>query len=137
MSVYDRLQKKLDILKKEHGVNPIDFLALPKPLPRIMRLMLRALGMRYDELLAAVQALPERDRLSKAQLDAALKELVEQNWLLVSGTGDMTTYRVNLRRRAGTALGGDVWSSIRSHIVIEDPAQGPNPPASATGQEHP
>jgi hypothetical protein len=122
MGVFDRLQKQLDIRKREQGISALEIADLPPNLRKIMRLMLRELVMKYDQVLAAVEAMPAANRMTKAELDSALKVLVEQNWLLRSGEGEMESYRVNLRRKAGSQLDRDIWSSLEARIVGQKPA---------------
>jgi hypothetical protein len=117
MGVFDRLQKQLDIRKREQGISAIEIADLPPNLRKIMRLMLRELVMKYDDVLAAVEAMPPANRMSKSELDLALKTLVEQNWLLRSGQGELESYRVNLRRKAGSQLDSDIWNSLEARIL--------------------
>jgi hypothetical protein len=116
MSVFDRLKKQLDIQKREHGITALELTELPPNLRKIMRLMLREVVMKYTELLKAVAAMPEANRLSQSELDSALDTLVEQNWLIRSGEGEFVSYRVNLRRKAGSSLGQDIWATLGARI---------------------
>lgn len=116
-SVFDRLQHQLDIQKREHGISALELADLPPNLRRIMRLMLREVVIKYNDLVKAVDALPEANRLSHTELDTALGTLVEQNWLLRSGTGEFVSFRVNLRRKAGSALNKDIWAALESRIT--------------------
>ncbi len=129
MSVFDRLQKQLDIRKREEGISAIELSDLPPNLRRVMRMMLREVVMKYTDLVVAVEALPPAQRLSRAELDSALKVLVEQNWLLRYGEGDLMSFRVNLRRRAGSQLGQDIWSALQNRISTPEPpdAEDKNP----------
>ena len=117
MSIFDRLQKQLDIQKREQGISALDIADLPPNLRKIMRLMLRELVMKYSELVQAVEAMPAANRLSQKELDSALKTLVEQNWLVRYGSGELMSYKVNLRRRAGSQLGQDIWSALGDRIA--------------------
>ncbi|MBN2547768.1 MAG: hypothetical protein JXB15_01320 [Anaerolineales bacterium] len=115
-SVFDRLQKQLDIRKREQGITALDIADLPPNLRRVMRLMLREVVLKYTDLVSAIEAMPAANRLGRAELDSALAQLVEQNWLLRNGQGEMLSYRVNLRRKAGSQLGQDIWSALESKI---------------------
>jgi len=121
--IYDRLQKALEISKREEGISPLEIADLPPNLRKVVRLMLREVVMKYTDLCAAVEALPPANRLSQAELDAALNVLVEQNWLTRYGSGEFTSYRVNLHRRARSQLGKDIWSTLDGRI-----AEQPKPP---------
>lgn len=125
--VFDRLQKQLDIRKREEGISAIELRDLPPNLRKIMRLMLREVVMKYTDLSAAVAAMPAADRLSPADLDSSLATLVEQNWLIRYGEGEFTSYKVNLRRKAGSQLDQDVWNTLGSRIKIG--GQSAPPPA--------
>jgi len=116
-SVFDRLQNQLEIRKREEGITALDIADLPPNLRRVMRLMLREVVMKYNDLIPTVEALPPANRLSRADLDAALDTLVEQNWLVRYGQGEFVSYKVNLRRKAGSQLGKDIWSALEAKIA--------------------
>ena len=69
--IFDRLQKQLDIRKREGGISALELADLPPNLRQIMRLMLREVVMKYDDIVAAVDAMPESRRMSHAELDEA------------------------------------------------------------------
>jgi len=115
-SVFDRLQKALDVQKEAEGISPGDIAALPAPLRRIMRLMLREVELTYADLWSAVEAAPEADRMTRPDLDAALKTLATQGWLICRGEGERLNYTVNLRRKAGSKLGTNFWTSLDARI---------------------
>ena len=117
--VFDRLEKELEIRKREEGISPLDLVDLPPELRRIMRMMLREVLMKYSDLCEAVESMPESQRMSGADLDAALDELVRQNWLVRYGDGELVSYKVNLRRRAGSQLDQDIWSALGDRLVSE------------------
>lgn len=114
--VYDRLQAQLNIRKRERGISPLDIADLPPDLRKVMRMMLREVVIKYDDLVEKVAAMPKTRGLSREQLDAALEELVRQNWLSRYGKGEYCSYRVNLRPREGSKLGQDVWSALDQRI---------------------
>lgn len=122
MSIFDRLQRQLDIQKREHGISALELMDLPPTLRRIMKMMLREVVMKYIHITQAVAAFPEVYRMSQSELDAGLKTLVEQNWLIASGEGEFLSYRVNLRRKAGSALDQDLWAALNNRIA-KTPAQ--------------
>ena len=117
MSIFDRLKQRLDIQKREQGISALEIADLPPNLRKIMRMMLREVVMKHSELVAAVAAMPPANRMSQEELDAALDKLVEQNWLVRYGTGELMSFKVNLRRRAGSQLGQDIWSVLGNRIA--------------------
>ena len=116
-SIYDRLQKRLDIQKQEAGISAGDIAQLPPALRKIMRLMLRADDMTYTEICTAMEEVPAPDRMSRAELDQALKDLVGQNWLIERGEGERLNYTVNLRRKAGSQLDMNFWKALEAKIA--------------------
>ena len=114
--LFDRLQNELDDRDKEGGITALDLADLPAPLRKIMRLMLRKIEMDYPSLLQAVEAMPEKDRMEKAELDQALDELSKKSWLIRRGEGDSVTYKVNLRRKASSTLVDGIWASLDDKI---------------------
>lgn len=121
MGVFDRLQRQLDDKSQDGGISPIDIASLPPALRRIMRLMLRELEMNRAGLLEAVQAMDEPDRLSTDELDQALDELSKQQWLIRFGEGERASYKVNLRRKAGSTLSSSIWASLEDKIETKPP----------------
>lgn len=134
MSVFDRLQKQLEIARREQGISALEIAELPPRLRRVMRLMLREVVMKHSELSAAVAALPPEQRLSQPELEDALKTLVEQNWLLRYGQGELTSYRVNLRRKAGSQLSQDIWSALQNRIGQAAADESPEKSADTSDQ---
>jgi len=116
MSVFERLQQRLDIEKHEEGISPLDIADLPQNLRKIMRLMLREYEMSLAELLQAVEATPTAERMSPAELDEALTELTRQFWLIRRGLGERVTYQVNLRRKAGSKIAQGIWNVLDTKI---------------------
>ena len=116
-SIYDRLQKALDVQKQEEGISAGDIAQLPPALRKIMRLMLREIDMTHADICAAMEAMPAADRLDRAALDQAIETLTQQNWLIRRGEGDRTNYTVNLRRKAGSSLGQSFWSALDAKIA--------------------
>jgi len=115
-SVFDRLQKALDVQKQEEGITAGDIAELPPALRKIMRMMLREVEMTYTAICAAMEATPAAERLSRADLDQALKTLTGQNWLICRGEGEHLNYTVNLRRKAGSQLGMNFWNALDAKI---------------------
>jgi hypothetical protein len=116
-SIFDRLQKVLDIQKQEEGISAGDIAELPPALRKIMRMMLREVEMTYTAICAAVEAAPAAERLSRADLDQALKTLTAQGWLICRGEGEHLNYTVNLRRKAGSQLGSNFWNALDEKIA--------------------
>lgn len=117
MTIFDRLQRQLDIQKREQGISALELMDLPPNMRRIMKLMLREVVMKYDHLVQAAAEFPQASRLTREELDGALATLVEQNWLITNGEGEFLSYRVNLRRKAGSALDQDIWAALNDRIA--------------------
>jgi DNA-binding transcriptional ArsR family regulator len=115
-SVFDRLQKQLDIQMRDEGISALEIAELPPHLRRIMRLMLREVEMSYASICAVVDEIPEADRMSRAELDSALATLTRQFWLIRRGEGERVTYQVNLRRKAGSKIAQGLWNILDTRI---------------------
>ena len=81
-----------------------------------MRILLRKVELDYPSLLKAVEAMPEADRMNKAELDEALEELRQKSWIIRRGAGDTVSYKANLRRKAKSSLSGSMWSMLENKI---------------------
>ena len=114
--VFDRLQKAMDLAKHEEGISPLDIASLPPNLRKIMRLMVREVQMSYVELCQAVAEMPEENRINQPDLDAALRELTVQGWLIRRGEGERVSYQVNLRRRPPSKIAQGIWSILDDRI---------------------
>jgi hypothetical protein len=122
--LFDRLDKEIKDKQAEGGITPLDLAALPPSLRKIMRLMLRELSMSYPRMCEVMDAMPEADRLPRAELDSALSELTEQFWLIRIGEKEKAIYKVNLRRREGSKLASGIWSALDSKIKKNPPGAG-------------
>jgi hypothetical protein len=114
--VFDRLQKKLKLEDREDGITPIDLMKLPPNLKKVMRFLIREYEMTYPEITSTVESFPERDQMSKKELDQALEELCSQGWLIKRGLAEKITYQVNLRHKPGSDLAKSFWGSLDQKI---------------------
>jgi hypothetical protein len=114
--LFDKLQNQLDNRNKEGGISALDLASLPPSLRRIMRTMLREVELTHPEIVTAMHAVPESERLSDSELDEALATLTREGWLIRLGVDARITYRVNLRRKAGSGLTGGIWAALESRL---------------------
>jgi len=119
--LFDRLDKEIKDGQKDGGISPLDLAKLPPSLRKIMRLMLRELNMSYPRMCEVMDSMPEKDRLSRAELDSALSTLTEQFWLIRIGDKERAIYKVNLRRKAGSTLMAGIWSSLDNKLKGDPP----------------
>jgi hypothetical protein len=110
--VFDRLQNKIEDKQKDGGITALDLADLPPALRKIMRLMLRRLQLSYPQLCAAMDEMPESERLSRGDLNRALDTLFDQAWLTRLGQGEKAIYKVNLRPKSGSAIASGIWASL-------------------------
>lgn len=115
--VFDRLQQRLSVQKREEGITALELAELPPNLRKLMRLMLREAELEYPAICAAIEAMPESGRLKKDELDQALAELTKQNWLQRTVRSGIATYQVNLRRKAGVTLPPGIWTALDERIA--------------------
>ena len=116
-TIYDLLKKKLQVQRREGGISPLELAELPPRLKKVMRLLLRELEMNYPDLCEAVENMPAADRMSPTDLDEALDVLTHQNWLKKDYDRGIPQYRVNLRRKAGSALPPGIWTSLNDRLA--------------------
>jgi hypothetical protein len=104
------------------GLNPLDMAELPDEQRQVMFAMLRDNRAKADGL--TVEMLREKfDEVER--LDEILTELTHHSWLIRLGEGSNVRYKVNLRRRRGSKLGGGLWASLSSRL---DDDAGESPP---------
>ena len=121
--VFDRLQRQIEDKKQEGGITALDLADLPLGLRKIMRIMLRQLEMTYPQLVETMSNMAEKERLSQKELDEALETLSKQFWLTRFGEGSRATYKVNLRRKAGSTLSSNIWADLDSKIGKDKPKE--------------
>lgn len=115
-SLFDDLRNKLEKESGVSGISAWDLAQLPDAQRRIIRLILREVQMPYVDLCHAAASLPHQQRLDTAQIDEALAELVAQDWLIRLGQENQKTFRVNLRRKAGSRVGASLWEQLERQI---------------------
>ena len=114
--LFDRLNKEIKDKQQEGGITALDLAELSPALRKIMRLMLRELQMSYPRLCEAMDAMPEKDRLTRDGLDESLSTLTQQSWLIRIGEGEKAIYKVNLRHGDGSKLAAGIWSSLDAKL---------------------
>lgn len=114
--VFDRLNKEIKDKQQQGGITALDLAELSPALRKIMRLMLRELQMSYPRLCEAMDAMPEKDRLTRDGLDESLSTLTQQSWLIRIGEGEKAIYKVNLRHGDGSKLAAGIWSSLDAKL---------------------
>ena len=126
--VFDRLHKRLELEKRDEGISPLELASLPPPLRKIMRAMLREVEILYLDMITLVEDWPEKDRMPRGELDAALQTLTVQGWLIRRGEGERVRYQVNLRRKAPSKVAQGIWAALNDTIVpptVDQPSEAP------------
>ena len=123
----------LEDRRQDGGISPLDLAALPPRLRTIMRLVLREREMTYAGLCEATDKLAPQDKMTVEELDEALHELHGQGWLLRLGEEDAISYKVRLRRKRGSSLGGELWDALDSKIKSKEEGEKKEEPGSGEG----
>ena len=115
-SLFDKLQNEIDIREKKGGVTALDLAELPVPLRKIMRSMLRKIELSKTDIANIFEDIPEKDRSEIKDLNAAIKTLTKQGWLIAFGQGDDQTFKVNLRRKKGSTLASSIFDKLEERM---------------------
>jgi hypothetical protein len=67
----------------------------------------------------------EADRLNEAELIEALDNLTKQSWLIKLGQEDLTTYKVNLKRKGPSSLSSGIWATLEDKMAGDKDQQNP------------
>jgi hypothetical protein len=109
------------------GISTMELAALPPKLRRIMSLLIRQGEMTQAALFEALEASPEEERLSQVELEAALETLCERSWLIeIEEEGQPKTYKINLRRKAGTRITSPLTQGIWDLLDLGDEQERPS-----------
>lgn len=100
-------------LTPEEGLNTLALTSLPPLHRKLIRLVLRQVEPTDAEVREAVAGWAENEQLDPAELDAALKTLVEQHYLIELNRETENRYKVSFSRRARRELTQDVWDADR------------------------
>jgi hypothetical protein len=120
--LYDRLMDQLDDDDNEQpaGLTPLDIAELPEGQRQVMFALLRDTRAATNGV--TVEALQEK--LGPVEgLDGVLNDLTRNSWLIRLGESPNVRYKVNLRRKRGSTLGGSIWASLSSRLADEDKGQ--------------
>ena len=120
--IFDSLKGKLGE-NSQNGLSPIQIASLPPTERKIIRLLLRELEMTHTAILEALRGLPEAERLTHEEVEAALDTLSRERWVIRMGEGDNRKYEPNMRRRPPSSLGQAVWSRLDS-LIDESKSEG-------------
>lgn len=121
-SLFDDLRRKIEEDAGKAGISAWELAQLPAAQRRVIRLILREVQMAYPELRRAIARLPREQRIETQELDQTLARLIEKAWLIRMGQGQLITYRVNLRQKAGSRLGASIWQRLDQHLSGATPA---------------
>jgi hypothetical protein len=86
------------------GLSVFDLLDLSRSQTSVLRLIMRKVAVSLPDLHKAAQALPERERLSPAEADQVLGELLAQKYIIRTERAGQHVYRVQSRRRSARDL---------------------------------
>jgi len=115
MGVFDKLHREIGDNDDARGISPLDLADLPPMTRKLMRMLLREVEMRYDEIQEAVAAWPEEAQPTQKELDEMLAELTRDQWLLKLGQENIR-YEANLRRKPPSQLARSIWANLDSKI---------------------
>ena len=103
MATYDLLEEALEARPSLEGVTPADIAELPEPLRETLRTTLRAGTISSGGLASALG-------LNQKQAGRVVDLLVEKGFLAAAeGAEGEAVFRINLARRKGRAVPGDIW----------------------------
>lgn len=109
--LYDHLQDQLGDNDDQEptGLSPLDLLDLPDSQRKVMSFVLRGPRSKSGEVAHAAlqEALSEVD-----DLEATIVELVHSGWLIAFGEAPDQCYRVNFRRKRGSQVSLNMWSTL-------------------------
>ena len=125
--IFERLHKQMEADTEKEGLSPLDLQGLPPLLRKVMRYMLREYELPYAEICEWATGLPDGERPTQAELDAALETLSRQFWLIKRGEGERMRYQANLRRKAASRLDQSAWNSLDAKIAAAKKAPPNNP----------
>lgn len=101
-NLFDKLQGSPE--GDDSGMNTYELPHMPENQRRVMRVIMRKREIAYKELIDALHALPDAERMTRKEVDEALGQLSQEGHILIVLDGKETTYKPNLRRKSGRNL---------------------------------
>lgn len=95
------------------SLNTMDFMSMPGPMRRLLRMMLKKPVATYKELCEMTDAMPEDRRITREELDKTLVDLIEKGWLVKDEGKEAAnpTYKIHLGAKEGSDQSRDVTRS--------------------------
>lgn len=118
--LFERLQAELGD-DDQSGVTPLEIADLPDAERRILLWMLRD----RDAAADGVGAASLHERMPNAPADCAkiIELLARSGWVIALGEAPNVRYKVNLRRKRGSASGFGLWSVLNDRLSGYDSSQ--------------
>jgi hypothetical protein len=114
MSGVDPAAASEDELPDERqGISALDFEHLAPAALAVTRLILRLREATREQIQAAAAALPAAEQIAPDDLEAALRDLLAAEQVVVVGE-DPARYKVNLRRKGVSGLRRGIWDALDS-----------------------
>jgi hypothetical protein len=122
--LYDRLTNRLgdDDDDQPTGFTPFDLMDLPDNQRRVLAALLRTTPSESGGVTLNIL----QEKLDDVEdLTDTLAELARNQWLIVLGEPPDQSYKANVRRKRGSQLTHNVWSSLADRLTDEgeDPDQ--------------
>ena len=95
------------------GISALDFEHLAPAALAVTRLILRLREATREQIEAAAAALPAAERIAPDDLEAALRDLLAADHVVVVGE-EPARYKVNLRRKGVSGLRRGIWDALDS-----------------------
>ena len=102
------------------GISSFDFENLSPSALLVTRLILRGSEITYDQLCAALVALPAAEQITLVELAATLQGLLAADHIVVS-PDDPPRYKVNLRRKNARHVRRGIWDALDTLPTAADP----------------
>lgn len=112
MSGVDSPQSEDNLSEHQTGISAFDFEDLTPSALTITRTILRHRELTYAGLCNALAALPVDERLTGAEIDAALALLLQANQVIPVHEAQPPRYKVNLRRKQVSTLRRGIWEAL-------------------------
>jgi len=90
--------------KATGGMSTLDMMSMPSHVRQVIRILLRRPRVSYGELCQAVDELPAEKRLTREELDDAIRTLLAMNWMSQTEESGQVIYGVAVKKKEGSEV---------------------------------
>jgi len=104
----------------QEGINIVELADLPPAMRKIIRLVLNEPQITHAAIHDSAEEVLLEDNISQSELDELLDTLCKRRWLIPTIEDNITSYKVNLRRKPGHTVFQGIWGALGMEDTVNE-----------------